>query len=118
MTELREYQKFFDVSLDLMCIAGTDGYFKRTNPAFTRALGWTEEQLLSQPFSDLVHADDVEATQNEIKKLATGVPTISFVNRFRCADGSWTYLRWNSYPDPGTGLLYAIAHQIEPPQES
>jgi PAS domain S-box-containing protein len=118
MTELHEFKKFFDVSLDLMCIAGTDGYFKRTNPAFTRALGWTEEQLLSQPFSDLVHADDVEATQNEIKKLATGVPTISFVNRFRCADGSWTYLRWNSYPDPGTGLLYAIAHQIEPPQES
>ena len=118
MTELHEYQKFFDVSLDLMCIAGTDGYFKRTNPAFTGALGWTQEQLLSQPFSDLVHPDDVTATQNEIEKLARGISTISFVNRFRCVDGSWTRLRWNSYPDPETGLLYAIARQIEPPQES
>jgi PAS domain S-box-containing protein len=118
MTELHEFKKFFDVSLDLMCIAGTDGYFKRTNPAFTRALGWTKEQLLSQPFVDLVHPDDAAATQDEIDKLARGVPTISFVNRFRCADGSWTYLRWNSYPEAETGLLYAIAHQIEPPQES
>jgi PAS domain S-box-containing protein len=118
MTELHEYQKFFDVSLDLMCIAGTDGYFKRTNTAFTGALGWTKEQLLSQPFLDLVHPDDAAATQNEIEKLARGISTISFVNRFRCVDGSWTYLRWNSYPDPETGLLYAIARQIEPPQES
>ena len=70
MAELHEYHKFFDVSLDLLCIAGTDGYFKRTNPAFTRALGWTEEQLVSKPFLDLVHPDDVEATQNEIEKLA------------------------------------------------
>ena len=118
MTELHEFQKFFDVSLDLLCIAGTDGYFKRTNPAFTKALGWTEEQLVSKPFVDLVHPDDVEATQNEIDKLARGVPTISFLNRFRRADGSWIYLRWNSYPDPKTGLLYAIARQIEDPQEA
>ena len=116
MTELHEFQKFFDVSLDLLCIAGTDGYFKRTNPAFTKTLGWTEEQLVSKPFLDLVHPDDIEATQNEIDKLARGVPTISFLNRFRRADGSWIYLRWNSYPDPDTGLLYAIARQIEDPQ--
>jgi PAS domain S-box-containing protein len=118
MAELHEYHKFFDVSLDLMCIAGTDGYFKRTNPAFTKVLGWTEEQLVSKPFLDLVHPDDVEATQNEIDKLARGVPTISFLNRFRRSDGSWIYLRWNSYPDPETGLLYAIARQIEDPQEA
>jgi PAS domain S-box-containing protein len=118
MTELHEFQKFFDVSLDLLCIAGTDGYFKRTNPAFTKALGWTEEQLVSKPFLDLVHPDDIEATQNEIDKLARGVPTISFLNRFRRADGSWIRLRWNSYPDPDTGLLYAIARHIEDPQDA
>jgi PAS domain S-box-containing protein len=112
MGELHEFQKFFDVSLDLLCIAGTDGYFKRTNPAFTDVLGWTEEQLVSKPFMDLVHPDDIEATRAEIEKLSRGVPTISFLNRFRTADGSWTHLRWNSYPDPDTGLLYAIARQI------
>jgi len=67
---------------------------------------------------DLVHPEDAAATQNEIDKLALGVPTISFVNRFRCSDGTWKYLRWNSYPDPASGLLYAIARQIKDPQEA
>jgi PAS domain S-box-containing protein len=115
MTELHEYKKFFDVSLDLLCIAATDGYFKLTNPAFTKLLGWTEEQLLSRPFIDLVHPDDVEATANEIRKLSEGMPTISFVNRFRAADGSWKYLKWNSYPETESGLLYAIARETRPP---
>jgi PAS domain S-box-containing protein len=118
MVELHEYQKFFDVSIDLLCVAGTDGYFKLVNPAFERALGWTGEELTSQPFVDLVHPEDKAATQLEIDKLAQGVPTISFVNRFQCSDGSWKYLRWNSYPEPDTGLLYAIARQIEDPRET
>jgi len=118
MTELHEYKKFFDVSIDLLCIAGTDGYFKLTNPAFQRALGWTNEELCSQPFVDLVHPEDKAATVHEIQKLAIGVPTISFVNRFRRSDGDWLYLRWNSYPEPESGLLYAIARQIKDPQEA
>ena len=118
MVELHEFHRFFDVSLDLLCIAGTDGYFKRTNPAFEQALGWDQEKLLSRPFLDLVHPDDVKATDDEIAKLAEGVPTISFVNRFRCADGTWKYLRWNSYPEPETGLLYAIAREIEDPRDA
>jgi PAS domain S-box-containing protein len=118
VTVLHEFQKFFDVSLDMLCIAGTDGYFKRTNPAFGEALGWTSEELCSRPFVDLVHPDDVKATEDEIAKLAQGIPTISFTNRFRCADDSWKCLRWNSYPDPDTGLLYAIARVIEDPREA
>ena len=118
LAELHEFQKFFEVSLNLLCIAGTDGYFKRTNPAFSRALGWTEEQLVSKPFLDLVHPDDVKATQDEIAKLAQGIPTISFVNRFQCGDGAWKWLRWTSYPEPETGVLYAIAREIEDPRDA
>ena len=116
VTQLHEFQKFFEMSLNLLCIAGTDGYFKRTNPAFERALGWTQEQLLSRPFFDLVHPDDLKATQDEIESLAQGIPTISFVNRFRTADGTWKWLRWTTHPEPETGLLYAIAREIEDPR--
>lgn len=118
VTELHEFRKFFDVSLNLLCIANTDGYFKRTNPAFSKALGWTHEELTSRPFLDLVHPEDLQATHDEIAKQAKGIPTISFVNRFQCADGSWKCLRWTSYPEPETGLLYAIAREIEDPLAS
>ena len=73
---------------------------------------------ISKPFFDLVHPDDLAATQQEIEKLSQGIPTISFVNRFRCADGSWKWLRWTSYPEPESGLLYAIAREIEGPQDA
>jgi len=112
LLQLHEFKKFFDVSIDMMCIAGTDGFFKRVNPAFERILGWSEKELLGKPFVDFVHADDVEATLREVDKLAAGIPTISFENRYRSADGSWVRLLWNTYPEPETGLLYAVATDV------
>jgi PAS domain S-box-containing protein len=111
MEQLHEFRKFFDVTIDLMCIAGTDGYFKLTNPAFERELGWSQDELLSRPFYDLVHPEDLAKTEHEVAKLADGIPTISFENRFLCKDGSYTLLRWTSYPEGG--VLYAIAHVLD-----
>jgi PAS domain S-box-containing protein len=106
---LSQFQRFFDVSIDMMCIASTDGYFKKINRACVRELGWSEEELLSRPFISFVHKDDVRATAREIQKLAGGTPTIRFTNRFLCMDGSYKRMRWNAYPEPETGRLYAIA---------
>jgi len=116
MSLLREFRKFFDVSIDLMCIAGTDGYFKRTNPSFQRVLGWGEDDLLGRPFFEIVHPDDLAKTEREIEKLSQGIPTISFENRFRCKDGTYRLLRWTSYPEDG--VLYAIAHVIDDAPEA
>jgi PAS domain S-box-containing protein len=106
---LTEFRRFFDVSIDMMCIASTDGYFKRVNRACIRELGWSEEELLARPFIAFVHPDDHRATAAEIQKLAGGQPTIRFTNRFLCANGSYTRIRWNAYPEAETGRLYAIA---------
>jgi len=118
MTLLYEFEKYFEVSLDMLCIAGTDGYFKRVNPAFERTLGWSEEELLSRPFVDFVHPDDVESTLREIESLSEGIPTVSFENRYRCADGSYKRLLWTSYPDAKTGRIYAIARDVTDLRES
>jgi PAS domain S-box-containing protein len=106
---LTQFQRFFDVSIDMMCIASTDGYFKKVNQACVRELGWSEEELLSRPFISFVHKDDIRATAREIQKLAAGTPTIRFTNRFLCMDGSYKRMRWNAYPEAETGRLYAIA---------
>lgn len=109
---LREFQHYFDYSLDMLCIAGTDGYFKRVNPAFERVLGWSTEELLSRSFLDFVHPEDLEKTQAEIRKLARGEPTISFENRYMCQDGSMKILAWTAHPEPDTGMIYAIARDV------
>jgi PAS domain S-box-containing protein len=115
MTLLNEFKTFFDYSLDLLCIAGTDGYFKMTNPAFERTLGWTQQELIAEPFMSLVHPDDAKATWQVIEKLAEGIPVVSFVNRFRCKDGTWKYLSWTAHPDPETGLMYSVARETSRP---
>jgi PAS domain S-box-containing protein len=109
---LREFKRYFEVSQDMLCIAGTDGFFKRVNPAFERILGWSSEELLSRSFLDFTHPDDLASTQREIDHLAQGIPTISFENRYQCKNGSYRHLVWSSYPEPETGLLYAIARDI------
>ena len=106
---LTEYRLFFDMSLDMLCIAATDGYYKKVNQAFTRELGWSEEEMLSRPIVSFVHPDDVDKTLRELEKLDEGIPTIRFENRILCKDGTYKRLRWRSSPERGTGRLYAIA---------
>jgi PAS domain S-box-containing protein len=107
-----ERERFFTLSLDLLCIAGTDGYFKRLNPAFTEALGWTSEEMLARPYIDFVHPDDRAGTQAQTEKIAAGDRVIEFENRYRCKDGSFRWLRWKARPFPEEGLVYAIARDV------
>ncbi len=104
-----DFEQFFDLSIDMLCIASPEGYFLRVNPAFERTLGWTQEELTSRPFVEFVHPEDVEATLTEVEKLAAGEPTLSFTNRYRCADGSYRTLLWTAFPEPESGQLFAIA---------
>lgn len=106
---LTEYRQFFDMALDPMCIADTDGYFKRVNAAWTRELGWSEEELLSRPFVSFVHPDDVDKTIAEVATLEEGHPTIRFQNRYLAKDGSYKLIQWRSTPEQGTGRIYALA---------
>lgn len=108
-----DFEKFFDRSIDLLCIAGTDGYFKRINPSFERVLGWTTDELLSRPFIEFVHPEDVESTNSVIEHLQAGEPTLEFENRYRCQDGTYRHLRWNAFPDSESGLIFAIARDAD-----
>jgi len=101
---------FFDISTDLLCVAGSDGYFKNVNPSWTRTLGFTAEELTGRPYIEFIHPDDVERTNTEASELfELGKTTASFENRFRCRDGTYRRLNWNAIPVPDEGLVYAVA---------
>jgi PAS domain S-box-containing protein len=104
-------RRLFDMSLQMLCIAGVDGYFKRLNPAFERVLGFSRDELLPRPFVDFVHPDDRDATVKELGKLTKGALTVNFTNRYRTKHGSYRWLVWTSVPQPD-GLFYAAATDI------
>ncbi len=107
-----ERDRFFNLSLDLLCISSGDGYFKRVSPAVTDILGWTVPEFLAQPYIDLVHPDDQAATLREVERqVVRGEKVLQFENRYRHKDGSWRILSWRSVPQPD-GLMYAIARDV------
>ena len=108
----KELERFFSVTPSLLCIAGFDGYFKRLNNSFQQVLGFTNEELLAQPFINFVHPDDRAATIAEIENIEKGKITISFENRYLTKDGYYRWLLWTATPYLQEQKIYAAARDI------
>ncbi len=109
-----DYEKFFQLSLDMLCIARPDGYFHHINPAVETILGYTPAEFITQAWLELVHPDDRQDTENIIKKqIEYGSETIlHFQNRYRCKNGDYKWLSWSSLPGIKDNLIYYIVRDI------
>ena len=112
-----ERDRFFDISIDLLVIANTDGTFRQVNDRWTEILGWKEAELISRPFFDFIHPDDIEPTIREVERQKKGERVIKFENRYRCKDGSYRWLEWSTQPEPD-GTIYAVARDITERREA
>ena len=108
----RELEDIFYLSLDLLCITGKDGYFKRVNPAFERTLGYTSDELTSRPYIDFVHPDDRAETDVAQGSLVRGDDIVQFENRYVRSDGNVRWLQWSARSVPDEGLIYAAARDV------
>lgn len=104
--------RFFDVSIDMLCFLDFNGYFKRLNPAWERTLGFTRAELMSRPFIEFVHPDDRERTLRQNAEVRAGGRALLFENRYLCKDGSYRWFRWNAAPDSGEKVIYSVARDV------
>ncbi|WP_165226383.1 PAS domain S-box protein [Aquisphaera insulae] len=108
----REMARFFELSPDLFCLATLDGYFTRINDNFSRVLGHKSEEILSRPFLDYVHPEDLERTREQMAKLVEGKPVVRFENRYRDHRGEYLWFEWNAKTVPDEDLVFAVARDI------
>lgn len=110
--EREQFQTFFMLSHDMMCIAGHDGCFKKVNPAFSRVLGYSEQELLARPYFSLVVEEDAAKTHREFKLLERLEAARNFENRYQCKDGAIRRLSWSAFAAPSGELIFASARDI------
>lgn len=108
-----DISQFFELSLDLFCIAGFDGYFRRINSNFNRVLGYTERELLARPFLDFVHPDDREMTKVAMAKLEFGEPVFGFTNRYVSKSKEVIEFDWSAKSVVEKQLVFAVARRVK-----
>jgi PAS domain S-box-containing protein len=110
--------RFFELSIDLLCQLDFNGYFRRLNPAWERTLGFTIAELTSRPFIEFVHPDDRERTLQQNKEVRDGGRALGFENRYLCKDGSFRWFRWNARPDASWSVIYSVARDVTAQKEA
>lgn len=104
------FLRFFDLSLDLFCIANLDGFFLRVNPNFSRVLGYSETELLAKPYLMFIHPEDHPATTREMQRLREGLDVVSFRNRYRDQRGNYHTFEWTAKAE--NRVVYAAARNV------
>jgi len=104
--------RFFALSVDMLCIAGFDGHFKQLNPSWHDTLGFTDEELKAKPILEFIQPEDREVTAAHLERLKQGAPVVSFDNRCMCKDGAYRWLGWTASAFVQEGLLYMFVRDI------
>ena len=108
----RERDRLWQTTNDLMGTAGLDGFLKAVNPAWTRMLGWSEQELLTRPFMDIVNTADHAETADVVRRLAAGETVTDFVDHVRARNGDHRTINWTAVSEPGSGVFYIVGRDI------
>jgi len=110
--EREKYFRFFQLSIDPMCIVDPSGCFLQVNPAFSSLTGYNEGELVTKRLTDFILPEDRQKTAEEMKRKLTVGPSLFFENRYICKDSKVILLSWTAYYDRTEGVTYAIARDI------
>lgn len=107
-----EVSSFFDLTPDLVCIAGKDGFFRKVNHAVMDKLGYTKDELFARPISSFIFPEDVDITEQKRANLLNGNTLVNFENRYINKNGKSIWLHWTSFYLPDKEIVFAIAKDI------
>jgi PAS domain S-box-containing protein len=112
LDNLTYYENIFNISSEMVCVAGMDGYFKKINPAFRRKLLWSEEELLSRDVNEFVHPLDQKELKKRVRAINCKTKSLDINIRLKQKNGSYKMIEWVISIDPFKKLIYGIGRDI------
>ena len=107
-----ERDRLWTLSEDMLARADYSGGMSAVNPAWTKVLGWTEQELLTNPYADIINPDNVPATVAALMSMSeTGQPT-RFENLILAKDGQWKPIGWTVSPEPDGVNFIAVGRDL------
>lgn len=109
-----EHERLFTMTHDLFGVATFDGAFISINPSWSRSLGRSHDELVSRPFAEIIHPDDLAVTGDVVAALRQGKPVHQFFVRLLKADGMPLSFAWSAVPDdnPASNIFYTVGRDI------
>ncbi|RKS50564.1 PAS domain S-box-containing protein [Gillisia mitskevichiae] len=89
-----QLNNLFQYSPNLIAVIGMDGYMKKVSPSFTKIFGYTEEELLSTPYHEFLHPEEVALSFKRLKEVTQGYVPKSYEGRCRTKEGEWKWISW------------------------
>lgn len=113
VTRSRErYQRFFELSDDLLGIAGSDGRLHTINDQWGKILGCDSDSVTGKPLAALVHEEDRESVQRSIENLIGNEEATRFKVRLVVEDGSARWTDWHVTSDR-EGQMFCAVRDID-----
>jgi PAS domain S-box-containing protein len=107
-----ERDRLWTLSEDMLARADYQGRMVAVNPAWTKVLGWRERDLLTNPYADIIHPDNIPAVAAALEEMnRTGQPT-RFENRILSAHGDWKPIDWTVSPEPDGIHFIAVGRDL------
>lgn len=120
-----EYQKaildrnrFFTLSLELMCIITYDGFVVQHNSMWGTHLGYSDEDIKGRSFLEFVHPEDVMQSAETFSKIRTSGTSLKFENRMYCRDRSVRHFLWSCSSFAAGAVFYAVGTDITERKEA
>jgi PAS domain S-box-containing protein len=105
----RTGERFSDLSSDVLAVVGPDRFI-RVNRACERILGYSDDEMTSQPWINLIVPEDRDRVRSLLGRFADSTEPVRFESRMICGDGSWRWVEWNVVWHGG--LAYAIGRDV------
>ncbi len=111
-----QFESFFSLSPDLLCIANSHGRIMKANKAWKLLMGYEPADLQDAIFFEFVHSEDVEKSINALNALNRGESLMGFVIRMKTSSGEFRHIEWNA--EPSGAHIFAAARDITERKET